>query len=61
MIFGKGERSCTVCTASEHFSKSVEISAFWQRSYYYLLAYHTKTKTELKPCLFYGVRVYVPF
>ena len=31
MIFGKGERGCTFRTTSEHFHKSVEISAFWQR------------------------------
>ena len=61
MIFGKANAVVLFVLQASIFHKSAKISAFWQRSYYYLLAYHTKTKTELKPCLFYGVRVYVPF
>ena len=38
MIFGKGERRRTICTSSENLTKSTEIAAFWQGSYYSRLA-----------------------
>ena len=39
MIFGKGERRRTICTSSENLTKSTEIAAFWQGSFYSWLAY----------------------
>ena len=39
MIFGKGERRRTERTSNENLTKSAEIAAFWQGSYYSRLAY----------------------
>ena len=39
MIFGEGERRRTIRTSSENLTKSAEIAAFWQGSFYSCLAY----------------------
>jgi hypothetical protein len=38
MIFGKDERRRTIRTPSENLTKSTEIAAFWQGSFYSWLA-----------------------
>ena len=43
MIFGKGERRRTERTSNENLTKSAEIAAFWQGSYYSCLAYSAVT------------------
>ena len=39
MIFGEGERRRTIRTSSENLTKSTEIAAFWQGSFYSCLAW----------------------
>ncbi len=41
MIFGEGERRRTIRTSSENSTKSTEIAAFWQGSFYSCLAWFT--------------------
>jgi len=45
MIFGEGERRRTIRTSSENLTKSTEIAAFWQGSFYSCLA-SVKNKTN---------------
>ena len=52
MIFGKGERRRTICTSSENLTKSAEIAAFWQDSFYSGLAYPHARKKSSKNTLF---------
>ena len=48
MIFGKGERRRTIRTSSENLTKSAEIAAFWQGSFYSWLAYNGKRDGDLR-------------
>ena len=42
MIFGKVERRRTICTSSENLTKSTEIAAFLQGSFYFWPAWVAK-------------------
>ena len=45
MIFGEGERRRTIRTSSENSTKSTEIAAFWQGSFYSCLAWEKESPT----------------